>query len=428
MSTVPALGLREQLEQACPDRFALLRVVVEEARRVDARAYLVGGPVRDLLLGQALFGDLDIVLSDELPRIARRAAQRLSGRVLLRPRFLTATIMAGDTRLDLSRARRETYPRPGALPEVRKAALEDDLLRRDFSINAMALPLDTRAGRSLLDPSGALADLRARRIRVLHPESFRDDPTRLFRAARYAARLGFRFAPETSQLLRDAIATNALRTLSRDRIRHEIEKVLEESDAARGVLELERQGLLAAVSPGWRGGTETRAALRRLSSAQPSPPWPEAGQQEVRAASSLRALFLDTRSGARTRALSALGLRGRRADNVDQDLRQLPRLRRALERGPAPGKLDALLDGVGEPMLLLLYCATRPAGARCVKRYASSIRHRPSPIDGHAARALGLAGPAIGRLLSAARQRSLDGGPVDGAWLRRWLARQPAMR
>ncbi len=91
MSAVPAQGLRERLQRACPDRFALLRVVVEEARRVDARAYLVGGPVRDLLLGQAVFGDLDVVLSDELPQIARRAAQRLSGRALLRPRFLTAT-------------------------------------------------------------------------------------------------------------------------------------------------------------------------------------------------------------------------------------------------------------------------------------------------------------------------------------------------
>ena len=148
----------------------------------------------------------------------------------------------------------------------------------------------------------------------------------------------------------------------------------------------------------------------------------------MQAACGLRALFLGTRSDARRRALAALGLRGRRALNIEQDLRELPRLCRALERGPTPGKLDAQLDGVDEPLLLLLYCATRARGARCTKRYASRIRHRPSPLNGHAARALGLAGPEIGKLLAAARQRSLDGRSADAAWLRGWLARRRAMR
>jgi len=427
MSTAPARSLRERLVRSLGERAGPLRVVVEEARRAGAKAYLVGGPVRDLLLGEPV-GDLDLLVTTQLARIARSSAKRLSARVVLRPRFLTASIVGAGIQFDLSQARAETYPLPGALPQVRPAELEQDFQRRDFSINALALPLDARSGRHLLDPCGGLADLAGRRVRVLHPGSFRDDPTRMLRAARYCARLRFRLSPETVHLLHEAIAEGALHTLSPERIWHEIEKLLDEADVARAVAETERRGLFSAISPRWRIAADGRAALRRLRRARRSAPWPEAALPASQRACGLRVLLLESPARSRGQVLDALGLRGRSAREVELDLRALPRLRRALERGPSPGKLDALLATAGEPLLLLLYCAATAPAARGVKRYATLLRRSPSPIDGHVARTLGLEGPAIGMLLAAARQRSLDGHSIDAAWLRRWLARRRSIR
>ena len=423
MSAEPAHPLRERLRQALGERAAPLRIVAEEARREQVGAYLVGGPVRDLML-EVPIGDLDVLLSDRLERVAKRSARRLAGRAILRPRFLTATIEAGDLRIDLSRARGEHYPGPGALPEVQPAALEEDLRRRDFSINAMALPLDARSGGMLLDPFHGQADLERRRMRVLHPGSFHDDPTRLLRGARYCARLGFRFSPETLRLVRLAVSSGGLQTLSRDRIRHEIEKMLDEANVARACEETDKHGLFSAISPGWRLVPEAYRALRGLSRSKRTAPWPEAGSPEVQRACGLRLILLGLPAGVRVRNLAAIGLRGRRAQDIESDLCELLRLRRALLRGLSPGKLDALLSALSEPMLLVLYCATAVPARQDIKHYASVIRHRASPLDGHAARALGLEGPLIGRLMRVARQRSLDGRPVDAAWIRRWLARR----
>src|SRR5215210_1449835 len=151
-------------------------------------AYLVGGAVRDLLLGHAR-ADIDVAVEGELGELTRR----LGGEIRHHDRFATASVRIDDLVVDLAATRRETYPRPGALPEVRPAGLADDLARRDFTLNAMALPL---AEPRLIDPQGGLADLERGRLRVLHPGSFRDDPTRALRAARYAARYGFALDPE----------------------------------------------------------------------------------------------------------------------------------------------------------------------------------------------------------------------------------------
>jgi len=427
MSSAPAQPLRERLLRSLGERSEPLRVSIEEARRAGVATYLVGGPVRDLLLDLPI-GDLDVLLPGALEQVAVAIARRLGGRAVLRPRFLTATVIAGELRIDLSQARRERYVRPGALPQVKPSTLEDDFRRRDFSLNTMALPLDAHAGAALLDPCGGRADLERGRVRVLHPGSFRDDPTRMLRAARYCARLGFRLSPETGQLLREAIAADALQTISHDRVRHEIEKLLDESDAARGAAATQRLGLFAAISPGWRLTASVQHALRRLTGSRRGAPWPEATSADLQRACGMRLLFCGLPARARARGIAALGLRGRRAEAVESDLRELPRLQRALARGPSAGKLDALLASADEPLLLLLYCATHPPAPRLVKRYASTLRHQASPLDGHAVRALGLEGPAIGQLVRAARQRALDGRPVEEPWLRSWLARRRAMR
>src|SRR5215212_11853524 len=144
-------------------------------------AYLVGGAVRDLLLG--IEGvDLDLAIDGDPEALAGAPGFEIEREGL----FLTGRLELGELKIDVARTRAESYPRPGALPEVRPAPIAEDLARRDFTVNAMAFPIAEHA--QLIDPHGGLEDLRAGRLRVLHGESFVDDPTRALRAARYGAR------------------------------------------------------------------------------------------------------------------------------------------------------------------------------------------------------------------------------------------------
>src|SRR3954452_11276130 len=165
--------------------------------------YAVGGAVRDVLLGRRPH-EIDFVVEGDAVAVARRAAERLGGRGTGDERFRPAAGGAADATFAVAGARRERYERPGALPEVELGvSLSEDLERRDFTVNAIALHL---ADGELTFYAGAEADLDARVLRVLHDRSFLDDPTRLLRLARYSARLGFDPAPETDRLAAEAIA------------------------------------------------------------------------------------------------------------------------------------------------------------------------------------------------------------------------------
>jgi len=196
--------------------------------------YLVGGAVRDLLLGRGRV-DVDLVVEGN----AAALAERLGAEVRSHERFATAKIRLNGHEVDIASARSETYPRPGALPVVEPAAsVEDDLGRRDFTINAMAIPLggDPR----LIDPHAGQADLATKRLRILHPRSFEDDPTRAIRAARYAARFGFELEPETERLLRQT----DLDTVSADRREAELLRLAAEPTAPEAYRLLGEWGLL----------------------------------------------------------------------------------------------------------------------------------------------------------------------------------------
>ena len=212
MSEGPLAALR-----LSPGVAALVEAVLREAERRDLAVYLVGGPVRDLLLGQAL-RDVDLIVdsaSCSAEDLARAAAP-VGAEVVSHDRFGTVRLQDASAALDLAGTRSEHYARPGALPSVAPGSVEQDLRRRDFTVNAMALPLSREARRSLrperrekepalLAPEGARGDLQARVLRILHPRSFHDDPTRALRAARLAARLGFRLSRGSRSALRSAL-------------------------------------------------------------------------------------------------------------------------------------------------------------------------------------------------------------------------------
>jgi tRNA nucleotidyltransferase (CCA-adding enzyme) len=227
MTQITPDNLADELRRAYPE----LEAVADTA---DDRVYLVGGAVRDLLLGRGR-SDIDLVVEGD----AAALASRLGADVVEHERFATAKVRLDGHQIDIAAARAETYPHPGALPVVEPAAgIEADLGRRDFTINAMALTLGGKP--RLIDPHGGRGDLEHGLLRVLHGGSFEDDPTRAIRAARYAARLGFGLEKETERLLRVA----DLGTVSADRREVELLRLADEPSAPEAYRLLAEWGLV----------------------------------------------------------------------------------------------------------------------------------------------------------------------------------------
>jgi tRNA nucleotidyltransferase (CCA-adding enzyme) len=330
--------------------------------------YLVGGAVRDLLLGRER-ADLDVVVEGD----AAALAGRLGGNTVSHERFGTAKITLDGGELYLASARAESYARPGALPEVRLAGLEQDLARRDFTINAMAVPLHREP--ELIDPHGGREDLERGIIRVLHPCSFVDDPTRALRAARYAARFGFGVDPDTERLAREA----DLSTVSEDRAEAELVRLSAEPEARKGFELLDAWGLVTLPE----GSGELIDAVADLLQ---RPPW----------------------AGVADRALAVHAAATGRAPGAAGRLRDL--LASARELASAlpgrPSEAVELARGRGGIELAL----ARALGAEWLDRYVSEWRDVGLEITGEDLLAAGVAqGPALGRGLDVALRRKLDG-------------------
>jgi tRNA nucleotidyltransferase (CCA-adding enzyme) len=209
---------------------------------------LIGGAVRDLMLGLCP-RELDAIVAAEVESLARELAERVGGEVAIHERFGTALVRAGGVNVDLATRRAESYAVPGALPDVRPGSELEDLQRRDFTVNAIALGLAGEGAGRLRALPGALEDLAARRLRVLHERSFLDDPTRILRMARYSARLGFEVERHTAELAAQALDAGALKTVSGPRLGAELRLAFAEPCAVSVLAELDRTGVLSAWEP-----------------------------------------------------------------------------------------------------------------------------------------------------------------------------------
>ncbi|MHB8777000.1 MAG: CCA tRNA nucleotidyltransferase [Anaerolineales bacterium] len=234
-----------------PERQTLLTNIAAQAAALNMPCYLVGGFVRDLMLNKPV-NDLDIVLEGDAIKLGRSLVKKFGGKLTPHDKFQTAIWSLPEplnlqaATLDLITARKETYEDPGALPTVVAATIEDDLRRRDFAINAMAIRIDGDHFGELLDPLNGQADLKKRIIRVLHPRSFIDDPTRIFRAIRYEGRYSFNLDFETLNLIGpEALAV--ISQLSGERIRHELDLIFEEQGANQMILRVASLGILNAI-------------------------------------------------------------------------------------------------------------------------------------------------------------------------------------
>ncbi|MEN6642028.1 MAG: hypothetical protein ABFE08_06245 [Armatimonadia bacterium] len=221
------------LERVGTRQAELLEQVGLLARELGLSAYLVGGAVRDALLGCSSL-DLDVTVEGDALPFAARLAEITGGSLTSHDRFGTAVLELEDLHLDFATARRETYPEPGALPVVEPAAIADDLVRRDFAVNTLAIRLDRDADQ-LFDPLGGYQDLQAGILRGLHERTFSDDPTRIIRAARYAARFCWQIEPQTLNWLLAAVQANTLATVTLPRIWGELQRLLSEDTAPAAV-------------------------------------------------------------------------------------------------------------------------------------------------------------------------------------------------
>jgi len=245
------MNLAWQIEQYLPRQLLeLVKDISGQAAKRGQRVYLVGGVVRDLLLGYPNF-DLDLVVEGDAVKLAQQVAKTSQAKLLAHHRFGTAKLRYGNFSLDLATARGETYAKPGALPAVTPGTLKNDLIRRDFSVNAMAISLASNDYGELVDPYQGKSDLEHRLIRILHPGSFSDDATRILRAVRYEQRLGFELEAQTAQLLKRDIPM--LDTISGDRIRHELELILKEKRPEFVIRRLAELGVLQRISPLLKG-------------------------------------------------------------------------------------------------------------------------------------------------------------------------------
>jgi tRNA nucleotidyltransferase (CCA-adding enzyme) len=395
-------------------RLWLLRVAGKLAEGLGTPVFAVGGFVRDLLLGRAA-PDVDLLVEGDGVVFARQLCEEIGGTVAVHRAFGTASIGGARGpggaplgRIDIASARRERYDAPGALPVVSAAMVEEDLRRRDFSVNGLAVALQPSTFGRLLDPLGGRLDLSRRRLRPLHPLSFVEDPTRIFRAARYAARLGFRLEGTGIRAVRLALAVDDYPALSGQRLRAELDLMAAEPRGWRGFELLLRWRALRLWDPDYQ---ESRRSGDRVNAAAQLCGWARrAGIALHPSEVTVIALLADQAPSVVTRCLARLAFHGEPAR----------RLRTAATAGPLARRLDrARWRSMSDIAEALRACPVQVlAGAwlhggrlarQRVKWFLRQGRKVRPILSGDDVVALGVPeGPAVGQCLGALRRLRLD--------------------
>ncbi|MBI4179474.1 CCA tRNA nucleotidyltransferase [bacterium] len=367
--------------------------------------YLVGGPVRDLLLGEKIL-DLDVAVEAPLDALAPRLAA-LGGRLTIYERFGTGKIeLKGGGVVDLATTRRETYPEPARLPVVEPGAgIVEDMARRDFAINAMALRLNGSDAGRLVDPFRGQDDLKNRTIRILHPDSFRDDPVRAFRAVRYAARYKFKFEEITSGAMADLLKHPELLLVASDRIFDEWRRAFEEARwpecLRRTPPSLFQRWLGSKVAADPKFCRAVDAGFKRISKFYPNLPlW------AARCAASLFALP----AGPRARIAARMPF-PRQIKKIFSAPFTPARTVKALgAKCVRPSDVFRLLSGLPPEWLPAIFAASGLAGRSNVGMFAGKWRKVSPPATGDDLQKAGIPpGPAYPKILAALHAAKLDG-------------------
>ncbi len=431
MSAVTA----DLLEKLDPEHRELLYGAGRLATERGEHAYLVGGSVRDLVL-QREHDDLDIVVEGDGLAVAQGLSRSVDGELTRHHAFHTATVMTPrGLRVDVATARKEEYPRPGYLPQVVAGTLDDDLVRRDFTINTMAISLAAGDWGRFIDPLDGLADLEAGRVRVMHSRSFADDPTRVLRALRFALRFGYDIEEETHAWLREAVVGGYLDGVSGDRVRKEVRLAFGERPID-GPLRLQADGVLQNIHPG------LNADAARLGRLQETLAWYQGTDNDALTAD-------DTDTWDLVLGCCAAGLPPQARWELVRRLRLSREQRAPLVQGGVPWRkamnaIEAAGDAIAESDieralrglctggLLVAASLDEPGGKleRAVRRYLEKLRGVRPELSGADLQTMGVAqGPLVGEFLEKLRAARLDGSAVSAAEERRlvlaWLAEEP---
>jgi tRNA nucleotidyltransferase (CCA-adding enzyme) len=412
------INLARQIRDELPeDLVEFIKKAGDIAEKQQQRMYLVGGVVRDLLLERGNL-DLDIVVEGDAIKLAETITEISGFPVKKHPRFGTATLRWGKRSADLITARAETYARPGALPSVRPGTINDDLARRDFSINAMAVELNPHRYGELIDPFNGRQDLDKEIIRVLHDKSFTDDATRIWRAVRYEQRLDFKIEPGTSQLIKRDISM--LKTISADRIRHELELVFKEELPEKALQRATGLGVLSYVHPSLKGDEwlAKKYAAARERCADEGVPHPEL----YLALLAYRLTDKDIEN-----MISYLHL-PKAAAQVISDTQVIKNRNKELSRqGLAPSSIFDLLHDYNTTALTANIIGTdSEIVSEHIELYLNVLKNVNTVLTGEDLQRLGVRqGPAIKEVLLLLRKARLDGKieskSEEADMVRRWL-------
>jgi tRNA nucleotidyltransferase (CCA-adding enzyme) len=401
----PAVSLAEELAKL--ERLTPVFEAVAALSEAYEGVYLVGGTVRDILLGERGF-DVDIAVEGDAIALAQALADALGGRVRAHEKFGTAVVVYGDgERVDVVTARTEFYDAPAALPAVEHASIREDLFRRDFTINAMAVSLKGDDYGRLVDPFGGRVDLEQKRIRVLHNLSFIDDPTRIFRAIRYENRYGFRMDEHSLRLAHGCIEMGLVGDLSSARLRDELVALLEEGQVEHSILRLAELGADKAIHPHLAADEEAVTLLARLRAL--------AQQYEVAVPAWRLGLIALARKLPPDEVygwLQRLKVRRRDAEQIAAAVTVGPRIvERLRDRDVEPAEIVALADRYAPdaPLFALALDDLEPLHA-----YFRGLRDVRLEVTGSDLAELGLGeSPRVGEILAELRRRKLN-GELDG--------------
>ena len=391
--------------------FSVLRSISRTASRLGVEVYVVGGTVRDALTDESPV-DVDIMASRETERLVESIVGQGSASVRKASEFGTWSLTVQDIELDLSTARRETYRRPGALPTVFPGTIDDDLARRDFTINAMAISLNGDSWGDLLDPHGGVKDLEGGLIRVLHDRSFIDDATRVLRAIRYACRRDSQLEARTSELLEQGLPY--LSAISPDRVRREIERIFNEPRSTKMVDLAGRLGVLTAVHPALRVDSKSLLAIDAAPEA-------DAQRAELLLGSIVQSIGDDDVDS----VVERLNLNAEWAWIVRDVVEVHGRTEDLMDENIAKSRVYRLLHGLnGAAIESCAMAETDPKVAARLRLYLDELRHVRTSLDGNNLIALGVPqGPVLGQMLDKLLDAKLD-GLVESAEDECGLARQ----
>jgi tRNA nucleotidyltransferase (CCA-adding enzyme) len=387
----------------------LVSAAREVADRLGVSVYLVGGMVRDMLLQRAN-EDIDLVVEGDGIGFAAALAEMLGGRHHPHAPFLTAVVTLPDgLRVDVASARTEFYRTPAALPEVETSLIRQDLYRRDFTINALAIALSGDSYGDLVDFFGGRKDIQRREIRVLHSLSFIDDPTRALRAVRYARRLGFDIASDTRNLIATALEEGVFERLSGQRLRREIEHLLAEPHPTPAFELVADVGLMPAICPGLEWSEDVQSYLMEVEGQLAWHQLEQLGSPPERWMLFLGGLALSSGSDAVIRLADRLLLGGPVKDRFLALPEAVEAIKAAAEPGQSTSQRANTIEQHSTESLLLAMSELQMESRRRLANASVSNARTKMPITGQQLIDRGMSpGPHIGRALKLTRDALID--------------------